>query len=313
MELTGIDFYLKEKTGDKQLVFPIIPNEVNETSGANTVPINIIKTGENKIPRGEKATGWSWDSLFPGKGMRGYSFVNSGVKEDWKEPKKLVSQLEKWKKNGTKLTLVIGDLINVDVFVDVFNKKYFGAGNCRYSITLTKYPDITVTTSPAPAPKTSSSSSKNTKKGKVTGSKVTFRKGPGKSYKKLGTLKKNAEVTIYATSGNWYKIKESGSDPDSSLKKGVTSGGGTKKEDEWWICATYVKITSGKASTKESHSTKRKSTKSKGGGSTKTPKKPYTGTLPKTGLTNTSVKTVVKTVVGVAAVGYSIYKALTKK
>ena len=292
MEVTGIDFYLKEKSGNTQLVFPIIPNEVNETSGANTIPFNVIKTGEKKMPRGEKATGWSWDGLFPGKGMKGYSFVNYGVASDWKEPKKLVSQLDKWKKNGTELTLVIGDILNVDVFVEVFNKKYFGAGHCRYSITLTKYPDITVTTSPAPAPKKTSSSSKSTKKGKITGSKVAFRKGPAKRYKRLGTLKKNTEVTIYATSGNWYKIKESGSSPDSKLKAGVTSGGSVNNADEWWICSSYVKVTSGTASKKKTTSKKRKSTKKKTGSSSSTPKKKYTGTLPKTGLTKTSNKTV---------------------
>lgn len=271
-ENAGIDFYLKEKSGSKQLVFPIIPNEVNEAAGANTIPINIIKTGENKIPRGEKVTGYSWDGLFPGKGMKGYSFVNSGVSSDWKEPKKLVSQIEEWKKGGTELTLVIGDIINVDVFVEVFNKKYYGAGHCRYSITLTKYPNLTVTTSPAPAPKEKSSTGSNTKKGVVTGNKVAYRKGPGKSYKKLGTLKKGTEVTIYATNGNWYKIKEG--DP------------------EWWICASYIKVTSGAASTKKTKSKKRKSTKSKSGSSGSTPKQPYTGTLPKTGLVKTSTKTV---------------------
>lgn len=268
-----MDFYLREKSSKTQLVFPIIPNEVNMTSGANTIPINIIKTGEAKMPRGEKATGWSWDGVFPGKSMRGYSFVNNGVKADWKEPRKLVEQLKRWKKNNTKLTLVIDKIANEDVFVDVFNVKYYGAGHCKYSITLTIYPDLTITTSPAPAPKKSSGKSKKT--GKVTGSKVVYRKGPGKTYKKLGTLKKGAEVTIYATKGNWYKIKE-----------------GTP---EWWICSSYVTVTSGKASEQKTTSTKRTSTKSKGG-NTKTDngnKKPLTFNVPSTRLTRTSTATVV--------------------
>ena len=227
-------FYLQERKGggETRFSFPIVPDKVNVTSGANTIPINIIQLGEMRIPRGEKATGYSWEGMLPGEGMSAQSFV-----QNWKDPKTAAAKLEKWKKDGTELRFMVGELIDDYVFIETFNKTYFGQGHIRYSITLTKYPTLTVTTSPAPAPKKAKSGSAYPTG--VTTSKVKYRKGPGKSYKKLGSLKKGETVTIYATSGNWYKIKEG--DP------------------EWWVCSSYVKITSGLAET----TTKTKGTKKK--------------------------------------------------
>lgn len=224
-----MNFYLEDKATGIRFNFPIIPNKVNVTSGANTIPINVIGIGEMRIPRGEKATGYSWEGTLPGKSMRNQSFV-----DNWMTPTKAIAQLEKWKKKGTKLLFMVEDLINADVFIENFNRDFYGMGHCHYNIALTIYPVLTVTTSPAPAPKQKKSVSSKYPTGVITGSKVKYRKGPGKNYKKLGTLKKGETVTIYGTSGNWYKIKE---DP------------------EGWVCASYVKITSGQEQqpTKSSH------------------------------------------------------------
>lgn len=273
-----MNFYLEVKSTGRRLYFPIIPDKVNITSGANTVPINIIKSGENKIPRGVKATGYTWTSTLPGKSMKGQSFVI-----DWQAPKTIIALIEEWKTKHTELKFVVGKFINDDVFVEVFNRELFGQGHCKYNITLTKQPNLTVTTSPAPKTKSSGTS---TKKGTVTGKKVTFRKGAGKSYKKLGTIKKGTTVTIYSTSGNWYMIKKSGSDPDSDLKKGMTSGGSYNKSDEWWICSSYVKVGTG-SSDKTKKSSGRKASASHGSGhGSSGGKKKLTGTAPKTGLVN---------------------------
>ena len=304
-----------EKSTSKQLDLPIIPDDVVVTSGANTIAYNIIKTGEQRMPRGVKATGYSWDGVLPGKSMKGLPFVFSGDSGSYLTPKNIVSQLETWKKKGTELTFVCGSFINVDVFIEDFNQKFFGVGHCKYHIELTVFPKLTVTTSPAPKPKKgedggTTTTYKNPKKGKVTGSNVAYRKGPGKNYAKLGTLKKGTEVTIYAVQGNWYKIKNAGSLGAGGFVSGwgvinpqiarVISAGNINiaglTQDEWWISSSYVKVTSG-APTKHTPSTPRTPKKKhSGGGSKNTPtggKQKYTPTLPKTGLVNNSKKQVV--------------------
>ena len=267
-----MNFYLEEITGDKKrLNFPIVPDEVNVSSGANTIPLNIIKNGEARIPRGEKATGYSWDGLLPGKSMKGAAFINT-EKDNWQSATDLIKILEKWKKKGTPLKFICGKFINADVFIENFNRRYYGLNHCEYSITLTKYPTLTVSVSPAPK-KTDKTDPKDVgKKGKVT-KDVAYRSGPGKSYTKLGTLKKGTEVTIYAVSGNWYKIKEESTGSGTGhtglpigqggalLQKftGFTTTTGTGvfnpsvlggSTQPWWVCATYVKITNGKPTKK---------------------------------------------------------------
>lgn len=266
------NFYLEEilidgKGGSggagKRLIFPIIPDEVNVSSGANTIPINIIKTGEARIPRGEKATGYSWDGMLPGKSMKGAAFINS-PSDEWQSAITIVKILEKWKKNGTPLKFVCGKYINADVFIENFNRKYFGQGHCKYSITLTKYPALTVSVSAAPkSTKKSASSDAVGRKGKTT-KKVAYRSGPGTSYTKLGTLNKGVEVTIYAVSGNWYKIKNSNAlNLDSAVMKELNKSA-TLGSREWWVCATYVKLTSGKPTKTTPTSTSSSSSSSSG-------------------------------------------------
>ena len=258
-----MNFYLEEITGDKKrLNFPIIPDEVEVTSGANVVPLNIIKSGEAKIPRGEKATGYSWDGLLPGNSMKNQAFINTEP-DEWKSATDIIKILEKWKRNGTPLKFVCGKFINADVFIETFNRRYFGQNHCKYDITLTKYPALTVSVSPAPK-KTGSGTGGDEKavgkKGKINKDKVVVRSGPGSTYKKITTLKNGTEVTIYAVSGNWYKIKESGGTGNlgefvkvsgtTTLPDVVLAQYGNFSQDEWWVCATYVTITGGKPTKK---------------------------------------------------------------
>ena len=264
---------LTEKSSGRQLFIPLLPNEVQVKTGANTIPINIIKTGEVRIPRGVKATGYSWDGTFPGISLSNVTFVT-----DWQEPKRIVAQLNEWRINNSELNLMVGKYINDDVFIEDFPYKYFGVDNIKYSITLTKAPNLFVTTSPAPPAKESQSSGGSGAAyptGKVTGKKVNYRKGPGKNYAKLGTLKKGTVVTIYGTSGSWYKINQS---------------------PEWWIKSSYVKITSGEAtkSKKSKKKTKKKNKNSTSNTKTNNSKKNLSTTLPSTKLVNTKAK-VVKT------------------
>ena len=225
-----MNFYLEEQIGRgvKRLNFPIVPDELSVTSGANTIPLNIIKSGEARIPRGSKATGYSWESILPGKSWKGKPFTNVS-QEYWQSARDIINILEAWKRKGTKLKFVAGKLANDDVFIENFNRRYFGLGHCRYTITLTKYPNLTVSVSPPPKKPAGGTgggigSESSYPEGTVNKDKVAYRKGPGSKYKKLGKKNKGDKVTIYGMKGNWYKINEN---------------------PEWWISKSYVTITSG--------------------------------------------------------------------
>lgn len=43
-------------------------------------------------------------------------------------------------------------------------------------------------------------------KGSVTATKLNVRSGPGKTYKKVGSLKKGTSVTIVSTKAAWKKV-----------------------------------------------------------------------------------------------------------
>jgi uncharacterized protein YraI len=49
-------------------------------------------------------------------------------------------------------------------------------------------------------------SAKSYTKGSVTAKVLNVRSGPSKTYKKVGSLKKGAPVTITSTKSGWYKV-----------------------------------------------------------------------------------------------------------
>jgi uncharacterized protein YraI len=44
-------------------------------------------------------------------------------------------------------------------------------------------------------------------KGSVTATALNLRSGPGKTYKKVGTLKRGASVTVISTKSGWKKVQ----------------------------------------------------------------------------------------------------------
>ena len=119
------------------------------------------------------------------------------------------------------------------------------------------------------------------------------RAGPGTSYKSLGYLKKGEAVTIYETKGNWYKVNES---------------------PEWWVSATYVKITSGQTQPTKSSSGKKKkqNTKPSTSPGNNTKPEPLTVKVPDA-KTVQAAKTATKVTIAAVKLGSAIASALKKK
>lgn len=211
-----MDFYLTNLTSGVRLRIPILPDRLSVRTGAMTVALNIIKTGEVKIPRGTMLTGYSWNSTFPGEAMKNMSFVY-----DWQAPEKIIPLLEDWMNKGDTLRFMATDIsINADVFIETFTYEYYGGmGDVSYTLTLTTRRELLITTVPAQTtvPNTSSSgssSSSNSSSSKVygtvklsnTGSYLNVRQKASTGSKSIGRLNHGARIEILEKSGNWYII-----------------------------------------------------------------------------------------------------------
>lgn len=204
-----MDFYLTSLQSGDRLRFPILPDRLNVKTGAMVVALNIIKTGEVRIPRGSTLTGYSWNGTFPGEGMYGLPFVF-----DWQPPARIIELLCKWEAEGQTLRFMVTDLsINVDVFIETFTYDYYGTGNASYTLNLTTKKELTVTTVPAPTtPSTPDDSSESDDDSSKTygivkvSSRLNVRQKASTSSKILGKLKNGARVEILGKTGNWYII-----------------------------------------------------------------------------------------------------------
>jgi len=127
------EFYL---TGDERFQFVMTPEEVRVKSTANFRTYNVVELGEVNIPKGEKLTAVSWRGILPGQRMTAYPFVDAG---NWRSPDDAIKLLDRWRKSGTKLRLLITETpVNVDVYIKAFDTTFKGGlGNVSYDISLT--------------------------------------------------------------------------------------------------------------------------------------------------------------------------------
>lgn len=226
-----MDIYLTENSSGQRLRIPLLPDRLSIRTGALTVAVNIIKTGEVKIPRGSTLTGYSWNGVFPSEALENASFVF-----DWQEPARIVAQIKEWEEKGSILRLMVTELsINDDVFIEAFNGDYYGIGDFSYTINLTARRELTVTTVPAPpvpvvppeeTPPTTTS--KQYGKVKTNGSNLNIRKKASTSSTIIGKLKNGATVEILGKTGNWYIVP---------CEKGTNGKG--------YAYASYIKLISG--------------------------------------------------------------------
>ena len=192
-----MDIYM---TADGQrLRIPLLPDRVNVKTGAIATSFQTVQGDEYKIPRGNALTGYSWNGIFPGESMAEMSFVH-----DWQQPTRIISTIKKWKEDKKIIRLMITEVgINDDVQIDNFNYDFFGAGNASYTLTMSQYKPVYISTAPpqpevvipieqepitTEPPKTPSSGGDNKKKNTSN-----------KSNTSTDTQKKNLTVNIPTT------------------------------------------------------------------------------------------------------------------
>lgn len=134
--------------GSDRLRIPLLPDKVSVRKGTSVISFSIIKTGEHKIPRGTAVTGYSWTGVFPGESMSELGFIH-----DWAVPKLLIDKLLNWQTRGEKIEFMIsGAGLKDTVFIDNFTYDYFGKDNVSYTLSLSAFRPLTVSSAP-PQPK----------------------------------------------------------------------------------------------------------------------------------------------------------------
>lgn len=161
----NVDIYIREVTGSskREIRIPWLPEIINaETGEATMVSYDILNVGEVVMPTGVGLSIFSWESIFPGANRSDLGMLRG----EKKNPSHYDDILKYWKKNGTKLHLMVtGYPINADVYLTNYTSKASGGfGDLEYSVTFKEAKDITVTsakTSTKALPQTKRSTASN--------------------------------------------------------------------------------------------------------------------------------------------------------
>lgn len=127
------DIYIAEKTGNRSMRIPWIPESITfDSNGTRFAKYEILKAGEVYVPSGVNIHGYSWKSILPGEGRKD----NPLQRGAWQDPLWYQQIWSSWRNNGTPLHLLVtGAPINHDVYLEDYAVDYKGAfGDYDYTI-----------------------------------------------------------------------------------------------------------------------------------------------------------------------------------
>lgn len=165
-----VDIYLREKNGNREIRFPILPEKIIYKSGdTEFATYDIMSRGAVAVPTGVGLAKIGWEAEFPGEGRK----EDPSVRGKWKAPKSFHDTLEDWKSKGTLLTVIVtGYPFNFDVDISMYHAEPSGPfGDMPYSIELQEHREITIKTEKAKTEKT------ETKRPKQETSTYTIKSG----------------------------------------------------------------------------------------------------------------------------------------
>lgn len=140
-----VDIYIEERNGSQEIRVPWLPDKIDYESGGVTVATyDIMNRGAVAVPTGSGLATVSWQSIFPGRSRMTNDSMRRG---SYKDPEKYHKILEKWKKNGTALSLMVtGYPINLDVVLTDYKATPGGGfGDMEYTVKFTEDRDIKIT------------------------------------------------------------------------------------------------------------------------------------------------------------------------
>lgn len=187
--------------------FPLLPEKVSVRTGAKTLSFSLVNGDDLKLPRGCVAGSFLFDFMLPGEHLSGASWV-----QNWQPPQSILQALEAFRDEGARLRLMLTETpINQDVFIETLNSVYQGAhGDIRCSITLVRYPDLTISTLPAQGGGGTEGAGSG-RYGLITlnkkSGKLKIRAKPNASAKVLDKLPNGSTLEILGESGNWYQVR----------------------------------------------------------------------------------------------------------
>lgn len=141
-----MDIYITDIKSGTRVALSMLPNSVKLKTSGKFQSYDIINVGEVKIPKGQKLTDISWsNTILPGVKRKNMSYIK---RQHWKAPNEIISTFENWRKNGTRLKLMVTEtVINHDVYLDSFSAEAVGgAGDYEYSISFMEAKDMMVYT-----------------------------------------------------------------------------------------------------------------------------------------------------------------------
>jgi len=127
-----VDFYITSPDGTR-IRLPINPASITAQTESRMVSFETISAGSMEVPRGIKPARITWDGMFPGADRR-----NSGIVENWVDPKTLVGTISGWRRSNARLRLLITETpINLECFIAAFEHTWQGGhGDCSYRLEL---------------------------------------------------------------------------------------------------------------------------------------------------------------------------------
>lgn len=205
-----VDIYLREKNGNREIRFPILPEEIKYKSGdTEFATYDIMNRGEVAIPTGVGLARIGWEADFPGEGRQD----DPAIRGTWKAPKYFHDTLEDWKAKGTLLTIIVtGYPFNFDVDLRAYESTPSGPfGDMPYTIELQEHRDITIKTETVKANSSSDSSSASKR---PTAETTTYTIKSGDTLWKIAAMPKH-----YGDGSKWKTIYDANKDIIESTAK----------------------------------------------------------------------------------------------
>jgi len=120
---------------------PVNPEKITAQTEGKMQTFEVIELGDIALPRGIIPARISWESFFPGQAREGAVYVKS-----WQDPKVLVGLISLWRRNNTKVRLLVTETpLNLDCYIETFEHTWGGGyGDCQYRIELVEARELVV-------------------------------------------------------------------------------------------------------------------------------------------------------------------------